>query len=196
MLLSGILFAMIPPLLLQGVRAMVFLPNALAADQVAAEALHQLVEGGFSTLPGQSAPVRGLRFAAGQGASLPALWLAEDARVGFRTSDNQAVLIRLDSGSGVIRRSLAPLATACSAVPSPLTEEAIPYDAPGRTQIVAAGALFRYYNQAGGLVAPSCPPSQTIRRVEIAFVAQTGSGVFEEGQAREDALSSVAIRFP
>ena len=189
---TGIVCAAIPPLLSYGVRTMVFLPRALAVNQVAGEVMQQLIEGGFSTLPGVTAPVRGLRFALRRSATEPALWLAEASCVGFVTSDNQSVLLRLDGG--VIRRSLASASCPCQV---PVTEEIIPYDALGNVQITTTGALFQYYNQSGALIpAPGCPPSSSIRRVDIALVAQTGSGVFEEGQAREPVVSSVAIRVP
>ena len=62
MVVSGILFVATPPLMFQGVQTMVFLPRALAVNEAGTEAMHQIVEGGFSTLAGQTT-VRGLRFA-------------------------------------------------------------------------------------------------------------------------------------
>ena len=196
MTISAIVFAATPPLVLQGVRTMVFLPKAIATNQVAMEVVQQVIEGGFSTLPGQASPIRGLRFAVGQGAGKPAIWLAEAGRIGFLTSDGRSVLIRLDSANHAIKRSLLPVTTTCSTIPEALAEEIIPYQALGSVQITTAGALFQYYNQSGGAVAPSCPPSPAIRRVAIAFAAQTGNGVFDEGNAREAIASSVAIRLP
>ena len=197
------LLAATTPLLLYGVRTFVFLPRALAADDVATEVMRQLIEGGFSTLPGQTAPVGGLRFASravpiGEDAIRPALWLTESSRVGFLTSDGQLVLIGWDAASGTIRRSFPPPATICSTVPGSLTEETIPYQVLGGVKVTTtAGQLFQYYDQLGTLLSPpTCPPNSTIRRVEVAFVAQTGSGLFEQGDAKESVLSSVAIRFP
>src|SRR3989338_10857052 len=77
---SVIVFAAAPVLIFYGVKTLVFLPKALAANEAATEVLHQLIEGGFSTLSGRTSPIRGLRFAiltvpTGQSASSPALWL-------------------------------------------------------------------------------------------------------------------------
>jgi len=51
--------------------------------------------------------------------------------------------------------------------------------------LTPSGPLFQYYSPGG-----------IVRRVDVAFVAQTGSGLFEEGNAREDIRSSVTIRVP
>ena len=189
MVVSGILFAVTTPLVLYGVRTFIFLPRGLAANQTAAEILHQIVEGGFSTLSGQ-ATVPGLRFAARDGAQ-PAIWNVQASQVGFRTSDSRCVVIQLTGG--VVKRSAAAVApgAACAA---PAGSEDIPYAMPPGMQILAvAPAFFRYYNQGGLEVPPNPPP---IRRVDIAFVVQTGGGNFNQGEAREQITSSVAIRMP
>ena len=197
MVVSGILFVVSPPLLSHGVKTLVFLPNALAANNVALEVTHQLTEGGFSTL--QATPVLGLRCAirtvpTGDTVVRPALWLAETNRLGFLAANGQYVLIRL--ASEVVKRSLPATSTTCSTVPAVLTEEDLPYTAAGTVRILTTGALFRYYNQSGVEIAPSCPPSTTIRRVDMTFTAQTGSGLFDEGQTTENIQTSVAIRIP
>ena len=58
-------------------------------------------------------------------------------------------------------------------------------------------ALFRYYDATGTLMtAPGCGPATgSIRRVDVAFVVQTGNGDIDETEARLDVSSSVAIRF-
>ena len=201
---TGIIALITPSLLLHGVRVFVFLPNALVVNQAAAEVMHQIVEGGFSdvTITGQSL-VRGLRFAVRRSTSEPAIWLAGDDCIGVRTSDGQSVVMLWDpvANQEVIRRRLSAPACPTSCLPNG-TEEAIPYHAPGSVRILRiapATPVFRYYNQSETLVAaPGCSLSgiTTIRQVEIAFVAQTGSGVFDEGQAREQVTTSVAIRVP
>jgi len=195
-IISGILFVTTPILVFHGVKTLVFLPKALAANNVATEVLHQMIEGGFSTLAGQPT-VRGLRFAVRRSAAEPALWLAEASRIGFRTSDGQTVLVRLDSSvvnQEVVKRSLP----APSCTPTLGTEEVIPYHAQGSVRILPIVRLFRYYDQSGLEVnnPSSCPPPATIRRVDMAFTAQTGNGNFDQGDAREDITSSVAIRVP
>jgi hypothetical protein len=197
---TALIFLITPILVFHGVKTLVFLPKALAANDVATEILHQMIESGFSTL--QAAPVRGLRFASRTlptdgTASQPALWLAESSRIGFRTADGQSILLRWDNSvtsQEVIRRSLP----APSCTPTIGTEEVLPYQAQGVVRILPTVRLFRYYNQSGVEVnnPPSCPPPATIRRVDIAFTAQTGSGNFDEGEAREDITSSVAVRVP
>ncbi|MBI4003442.1 MAG: hypothetical protein HY353_00295 [Candidatus Omnitrophica bacterium] len=193
---SAILFLVTPILVFHGVKTLVFLPKALAANDAATEVLHQVIEGGFSTLTGQPT-VRGLRFAVRRSATEPALWLAEASRIGFRTADGQSILLRWDdlvASQEVIRRSLPTP----SCTPTIGTEEVLPYHAQGIVRILPTVRLFRYYNQSGVEVnnPPTCPPPATIRRVDIAFTAQTGNGVFDEGDAREDITSSVAIRVP
>ena len=192
LVVGGILSVTMPIIVFHGVKTLVYLPKALAVNEAAMEALHQVVEGGFSTLPGQ-ATIEGLRFAVRRSATDPALWLAETSRVGFLSSDGQYVLLRLDAEA--IKRSVVAV-PACS--PTPGTEEVLPYQASGTVRILPTGSLFRYYNQGGTEVQlpPLCPPTSTIRRVDIAFAAQTGSGSFDEGHAKEDITTSVAIRIP
>ncbi len=193
MVVSGILFVTTPLLVFHGVKTLVFLPKALAVNEAAMEVLHQMVEGGFSTLSGQTT-LRGLRFAVRRSATDPALWLAEASRVGFLSADGQYVLLRLDAEA--IKRSVVA-SPSCS--PTPGTEEVIPYQAAGLVRILPTGSLFRYYNQSGTTevqLPPLCPPPTTIRRVDIAFTAQIGNGNFDEGNARENITSSVAIRVP
>lgn len=193
---SSLVFLVTPILLFHGVKTLVFLPKALAVNNVATEVLHQIVEGGFSTLPGQPT-VRGLRFAVQRISTERALWLAEASRIGFRTADGQSILLRWDDSVAtqeVIRRSLPTP----SCTPTIGTEEALPYHAQGSVRILPTIRLFRYYNQSGVEVnnPPSCPPPTTIRRVDIAFTAQTGDGNFDQGDASETITSSVAIRVP
>jgi len=195
MVVSGILFVATPILVFHGVKTLVFLPKALAVNQVATEVLHQVVEGGVSHLSGQT--VRGLRFTVRRSATEPALWLAEASRIGFRTSDGQTVLVRLDSSvvnQEAVKRSLP----APSCTPTIGAEEVLPYHAQGTVRILPTIRLFRYYNQSGVEVndPPTCPPPTTIRRVDIAFSAQTGNGNFDQGEAGEDIASAVAIRVP
>lgn len=181
MAVSGILALMTPLLMFHGVKTLVFLPRALAANQVATEIMHQIAEGGWSTLPGQSAPVRGLRLAV-RGATQEAVWHHQPTQVGFRTSDDQCVFIQL--ASGVMQRSVSAITPITSCV-IPAGSETIPYDTMGVQILTPGGPLFQYYSPGG-----------VIRRVDVAFVAQTGTGLFEEGHAREDIKSSVAIRVP
>jgi hypothetical protein len=189
---AGLVFLITPALALHGVRGLVLLPRMAAANHAAAQILDQALEGGFSTLPGQAAPVRGLRFAARGSATEPSIWLAEASRVGFRTADGQSVLLRFD-GSAVRRGLPAP---ACS--PAPPAEEVLPYDAPGVVQIATTGSFFRYYNQSGTEVTPGCTVGGTsaVRRVDIAFTARTGTGQWEDGHVSEPVAASVAVRVP
>ncbi len=196
MAVSSILFVMIPPLVFQGVKTLVFLPRALAVNQVADEVLHQTIEGGFSTLT--SSPVKGLRFAGRAfGPSQSAIWLAQPNQVGYLyaiNSGNQTVLIRLNQG--MVTRSFP----AVSCTPAIGQEEVLPYHAAldsAQVKIVTPTTpLFRYYDQNGvEVVTPGCPPPSTIRRIDIAFVARTGSGV-GESDAKERVTSSIAIRAP
>ena len=192
---SAIICVTAPTLMFHGVKTLVFLPKALAVNQTATEILHQMIEGGFSNLSGQT--VQGLRFAVRRSAAEPALWLAEAGRIGVRTSDGQTVLVRLDASvvnQEAVKRSLA----APSCTPAIGTEEVIPYHAQGSVRILPIVRFFRYYDQSGLEVnnPSSCPPPTTIRRVDIAFTAQTGSGNFDQGDASEKITSSVAIRVP
>ena len=198
MAVSGIIFVTTPPLLFHGVKTMVFLPNALAVNQVATDVIHQIAEGGFSdqTLTGQTT-IRGLRFAVQRSTTEAAVWLVEANRIGFRTSDGQYVIIRWDSTASVVKRGV--VASASCPATNPSTEEIIPYQAQtSGVQILPTGFFFVYYDTSGSLVTPvgtGCPPT-AIRRVDIAFTAQTGNGVFDQGNAQEPITSSVTIRVP
>ncbi|MBI3996884.1 MAG: prepilin-type N-terminal cleavage/methylation domain-containing protein [Candidatus Omnitrophica bacterium] len=220
MVVGGIVALMTARLMFRGVNTLVFLPKAVAVNQVSTEVLHHVLEGGLSTLSGltesltacvtaptsPTASIQGLRFATHCNATWPALWLAEQNRIGYIASNGQYVLVRWTGTS--IKRSLPPITTTCmtiDAVLPTLTEETLPYHAVADAVTILppvvnpADQLFRYYNQAGvevTVVPPVCPPNATIRRVDLAFRAQTGSGLFEEGNAQEDVRSSVAIRVP
>ncbi len=203
LVVGAILFAVTPLLVWHGVKVMVFLPRHLAVNQAAQEAMQQIVEGGWSTLAGRTTPIRGLRFAVrtlptGGSGVQPALWLAETNRIGFLTADGDYVLLRLQSEA--IKRSLPPTTQSCSTINTWLAsvppEEILPYQA-ASVRILAPAAVFRYYNQSGTeIVTPGCPPNVAIRRIDIAFTAQTGNGVFDEGQAQQAMTSSAAIRIP
>ncbi len=199
---SGILFALAVPLAAHGVRTMVFLPRAMAVNQAAADVMHQLIEGGFSdsALTGQTI-IRGLRSAVRRDASATggAVWLVEASRVGYRTSDGLYVVIWRDGGSSTIRRGVIGGAS-CGPPPSnPASFDTIPYDAAGNGITIApSGTLFVYYGTTGAVIAPigtGCP-SAPIRQVEISLTAQTGNGLFDQGQAQQTMSSSATIRVP
>jgi type II secretory pathway pseudopilin PulG len=193
--LVGILATTTSPLVFQGTRSFVFLPKAQATNQVAMEILHAIVEGSYSSLASQT--VRGLRYALRQGNPVePGIWFAQANQVGYLTSDNQRVVIRLDAEA--IKRSF-PASAACPP-PAPSSEEVLPYYAANTIRILTpVNPLFRYYRQDQTEItpAPVCGAGlSTIRRIDIGFVAQTGSGDFDQGEAQLDVKSSVAIRFP
>ncbi len=194
MVVGAILFATTPQLVLQGVKTMVFLPRALAVNQAAAEIEHQIIEGGFSTLAGQPI-IRGLRFAVKMGTQ-SALWLVEANRIGFLNADGQYVVVWFD-GTRMNRGLVASPACPLTANPA---GEFLPYDVvTSGVQITTTGSVFLYYDNSETQIFPTgngCPPATTIRRVNVAFTAQTGNGVFDQGNAQEPVTSSVAIRVP
>lgn len=201
LVITSIIAFLTPRLFFHGVQTMVFLPKALAVNNAATEILHQMIEGGFSSLALQP-PVRGLRFAVRLSATEPALWLAEASRIGFRTADGQSILLRWDDSTlnkEVIRRSFP----SPSCTPAIDDGEVIPYKTDGIVRVLQTPTIppprsvFRYYNQSDiEDVTPGCPVPTTIRRVDIAFTAQTGTGNFDQGNASEQITSSVAIRVP
>lgn len=196
--LSAIMLLLAPLIMSHGVRALVYLPRAAAANQAATEIMHQVFEGGLSSL--QAAPVPGLRSATRARDSATSLagplWLAENDRLGYFTADGQRVLIRLTSEQ--IRRSL-PATGACPPG-APVTEEVLPYEAAGVVRILTSGSAFQYYNQAGALLAaPGCiaaTPATTVRRVQMSLIAQTGSGLINEAQTQQPMTTSLAILDP
>ena len=195
--LSAIMLLLAPLIMSHGVRALVYLPRAAAVNQAGTEILHQVFEGGLSTL--QAAPVLGLRSASRARVSATALtgplWLAEANRMGYRTADGQYVLIRLDSEQ--IKRHF-PVNGTCPP-PGPQAEEVLPYEAAGAVRILPSGTLFQYYNQAGTLLAaPACNGAQlfAVRRVQMSLIAQTGSGLINEAQTQQTMTTSLAILDP
>jgi len=201
MAVSGLLAMTIPPLVFHGAKAMAFLPKAMAVNHAATEIMYQMTEGSFSTLAGQPM-VQGLRFALRRSSSAPALWLAADDCVGFRASGGQDVLIWWDSSTETMRRRVSPAACPMACPAPSAGSEALPYEALGSVrvlQIPAATSVFRYYNQSGVAVgAPGCSLGgiTSIRRIDVGFVAQSGSGQFDSAQAQQTMTSSVAIRVP
>ncbi len=192
--ISGIIAVMTPVLMWHGVKALVFLPRALAVNHVASEVTHQIMEGGFSTVTGHPT-VRGLRFAARRSATQPAIWLAEGNRIGFLNSDGQHVVI-MRQGL-LIQRDVVSSGTCPPSAAELSDAEIIPYDTQGVTIAVLPSNLFRYFNRSATLVtAPGCASPAAIRRVQVEFTAQTGRGDFDQGDARERILTSVALRDP
>lgn len=205
MAVTGILAVAASPLVFQGVNAFVFLPRAQVVNQVAMEIVHAIGEGSHSSFNGQM--IRGLRVAAREVTTSwtqqPAIWLAESDRIGYLipqnplvATDNQYVVIRRDPIDHSIKRSVYTSSIPCP--PSGGAEEVLPYYA-GSVSVVQTGAtpVFQYFT-AGGLsvVPPVCTSALTIRRVDVALTVQTGTGNFNQGDAKFDVKSSVAIRFP
>ncbi len=205
LVLSGLLLTASPALLRYGVETFVWLPKAVAVDRVAAEAVQQLSEGGaaLAAVLGSGSPygegpeVRGLRHASRTGAAAQAIWLAEAERVGVRTPEGQCVVFWRDAGREVILAGLVPSATCGAACnPAPPEQVTLPYDVEeGTVRIRTTGRLFEYYNQDGAVVPDGCPPG-AIRRVEIRFTVQTGSGLSSEGETQTPVASAIAIRVP
>ena len=200
MAITAILAAVTSPLVTQGVQSFVYLPRAQATQQVATEILQTITEGRLSTLSSVAGqPIRGLRLAVRENAQR-AIWLAEDSRIGYllpndlsTSSDNQYIMIRLDSGQ--LKRAV--LSNPNCAVPA--NEEVIPYEAAGSVTVMPPSGqpLFAYFDQNGNpIAAPGCGSISTIRRVDITPVVQTGSGQFDQADAKVQITSSAAIRFP
>ena len=193
--ISGIISVMTPILMWHGVKALVFLPRALTVNHVATEVAHQIIEGGVSTLTGYPT-IRGLRFAARRSSTATAIWYAAANEIGFLNADGQYVVMRFDSGSGTVKRRVMPND---SCPPGAGTEEFLPDQVQYQTYNVTipAATLFRYYDRSATLVAaPGCGSTAAIRRVQVVLTVQTGSGSFDQGDAQEPFLSSVAIRDP
>ena len=201
----GVLGVLSVRIVLSGTRTFMLVPRQELATQTGMEALQAALEGSPSSVSGVGV-LRGLRFALPQTIApvQPAVWLAETNRVGFllpnnptTTSDNQYVLIRLDSEQ--LKRSVytATLPSPCPAFAIG-TEEVLPYYSAGRARImIGAQPIFRYYNQAGTeLTPPGCSGTSVIRRVDVTFTAQTGGGSFDQSDASVPVQSSIAIRFP
>ena len=206
-MLVGLLAVVVPLLILPSVRAFVLIPTSQATNQVAMEILAAMIEGSHSTL--QLKPLRGLRYAAREQmveGPDPAIWLAEEIRVGYLIPhdpldplDNEYVVLRLDGE--VIKRALY---TSLSCPPPPTAEEVIPYHAADIVRVFAKPPapgkppqLFRYFDLGGSDVGVlGCTSDPKIRRIDVTFVAQTGAGEFDQGDARIDVMSGVAIRFP
>lgn len=201
LLLIGVLTVGSIDLIRHFLRTIVYLPRAVAANQVSAEVLRQLIEGGPSGLGvggvyGPATEVRGLRYAVRGAAGEGAVWLAMADQVGFRTSDHHCVAMRVIGGTFKRSAAIASPATPCRTVPLS-GEEDIPPDALGGVTLSApTGRFFRYYNQGGNEVPDGSPPGGTVRRVDITFVAQTGNGSFQDGEARANRASAVTIRVP
>lgn len=203
--IGAIAFLLAPPMILHSVRTMVFLPRAAGAEEAAQEMVQQVIEGGFSdvAVTGKTT-VQGVRFATRRAAGDPAIWYAGGECVGYRLTweDGLSRYIFIRREGARLRRSAFIVRPACPAGCVALTaqEELIPRQAPADLTITPTGSFFQYVTyDAAGNEAPSgagCLPSPQPRRVDIRFVAQTGTGNPDLGHAREAVMSSVAIRTP
>lgn len=161
--IMGVLAASGTCFLLYLVQNFVFIPNQMNTDMASSDALKIMIEG--------DGTAKGLRF-------LRAVSSVADNQTSFINQDGQTVRYRLDS-QGRIQRSLNGGA-----------ESAVPYYA--SSGMVFSGKnnrLFTYYDASEVITAA---PS-SVRRIEIALAAQTGSGVYADWEGRSDAASSITV---
>lgn len=161
--IMGVLAASGTCFLIYLVQNFVFIPNQMNTDMAASDALKIMIEG--------DGTAKGLRF-------LRAVSSVGDNQTSFINQNGQTVLYRLDA-QGSIQRSLNGGA-----------ESPIPYYAsPGMLFSGKNSRLFTYYD--AGEAVTSVPSS--VRRIEIALAAQTGSGAYADWQGRSDAVSSITV---
>ncbi len=203
MAIIGVLAVVSAPMMTHGVKTLVFLPKALLVNHTATEVMHQIIEGGPSSAGTQVQPIRGLRHATRYGTD-PAIWCATPGLILFRTSDHRCVMLSLSAQAQLSRAvwsgpAIQPWTHSCGSPTGIVSTETIPPEPPGSVQISDPSTLFRYYNQAGSPLALwgcGAAIAASVRRVDVEIVAQTGSGNFDQGDAREQVLSAVAIRVP
>lgn len=194
--LVGLLSTVWLSLTFYGTEAMVFLPKAQLANQVAAELFQAILEGSRSSVSGQQVP--GLRFSAGWGGgSEPAIWLAEPTRVGYWANGTQRVVIWLHDNNR-INRALA----SSGECPAPLADQETlgPAESSGLKVLMteSSAPLFRYVDRDGHDIDPPGCAAKEIRRVDVTLVLVEDE---EEDAGASPSplvqgLSSVAIRFP
>ena len=100
MVVSGIIFVTIPPLMLYGVKTLVFLPRALMVNQAAGEILDAMTEGSYTQMSLAAPRVWGLRYAIRVAPTNPNhIWTAEDARLGYYDMERRQIRLVLNFGT-------------------------------------------------------------------------------------------------
>ncbi len=146
------------------VRSSVFIPRQLNMDMLAADALDIMING--------DSQGKGLR-------SSKNITNIQSNQITFNNQDNQSIRYRLVSNK--LYRSINGGADAL-----------IPYYIPATGVTIAGknGNLFTYFDgaEAAAVIADN------VRRVEMALIATSGSGLTADWQGRSDQASSVAVK--
>lgn len=147
------------------VRNSIFIPNKVNMDTLAADALNIMVEG-----DGQA---KGLRFSR-------AITDSQDNTVTFINQDGHAVSYRLDTDTFKLYRSIDSGA-----------EENLPSysSASGINMEGKSSKLFTYYDRDENMTTVA----SDVRRVEIALLARTGTGDFDDWEAQSDQSTSIKV---
>ena len=149
----------------------IYIPNKLNMDMLASDALDIMIEG--------DSQAKGLRFS-------KSIISIQDNRVIFTNQDNQAIRYRL---TGATEVTLDPYLIYRSINGGPDT--ILPYYATRGVRITGKdNKLFTYYDAGDNVT--SDPNS--VRRVVIALIAQTGTGSYADLQGRSEQTSSIAVK--
>ena len=149
----------------------IYIPNKLNMDMLASDALDIMIEG--------DSQAKGLRFS-------KSIISIQDNRVLFTNQDNQAIRYRL---TGATEVTLDPYLIYRSINGGPDT--VLPYYASRGVRITGKdNKLFTYYDAGDNVT--SDPNS--VRRVVIALIAQTGTGSYADLQGRSEQTSSIAVK--
>ena len=146
------------------VRSSVFVPSQLNMDMLAADALDIMIEG--------DSQAKGLR-------SSRNITNIQSNEVTFNNQDNQSIRYRLVGNK--LYRSVNGGADAL-----------IPYYIPAAGVTVAGkdGTLFTYFDGSDATTAVA----DNVRRIEVALIASSGSGLADDWEGRSEQSSSIAVK--
>jgi len=163
-LIVGIMAVVGSSIIYSVVQDLMYAPKNLNMDMLAQDAMDKIIDGDNL--------VEGLRF------SQKITAIAANS-ITFTDQNENTVVITLDTGTNRLTRSINAVAD----------NSFLYYQSPSDVGIFTGrnGALFLYYDSAGAVTATAA----NVRRVEVNFIARTGTGNFSDWQGKAELSSSI-----
>ena len=150
----------------------VTIPKHLNVDMLGSQGMDIMVEG--------DQQAKGLRFSR-------AITRIRNRRVDFINQDGQAIRYRIENATDRLDRCIEDAGGNCGWAVTPYYQTAdTSFQANG-------GPIFLYYDAGENVLAAVDGNEGFVRRIEIHFVAQTGTGLYDEWEGRTELTSSIAV---
>jgi len=164
MLIIGILAGVGSSIIISTVKDLMYAPKNLNMDMLSQDAMDKIIEGDNLA--------KGLRF----NKQITAI---SANSITFIDQDSKTVIVTLNTGTNKLTRTINALAD----------NTFLYYQSPSDIGFFVGrnAATFLYYDSAGAVTATAA----NVRRVEINFIARTGTGNFSDWQGKAELSSSI-----